>query len=308
MYYNLSEEQKIFLHISYSMLEEGYDVDQIMEFWNLKDESKIREICESITLSETIDTSNPDFLFLCEKGGILAFLAKLFGRGGKARLRKPPLVTKGGRPITSSGGRGVNPTKPPTGSGASSLPQKVKDKISGLSPKTKAGAATALGTGLIVGTGALLQQTGNLPGMPVNDEEKPGEDKPTTTLTPEQEAERKAEEEAAAEKARREAEAKAEAEKNKRSSGFQRLQTIQPDLYKNSPGFRVSRRAYRNIRANPVPSMYDHYEVIADYLIKEGHASDIEEADYVMRQLDEEFIQSIVESSCGSHKKKKRKK
>ena len=302
MYYNLSEEQKVFLHISYSMLEEGYDVDQIMEFWNLKDESKIREICESITLSETIDASNPDFLLLCEKGGIQAFLAKLFGR---FRLRKPPLVTKGGRPITSSAGRGVNPTKPPTGSGASSLPQKVKDKISGLSPKTKAGAATALGTGLIVGTGALLQQTGNLPGMPANDEEKPGEDKPTTTLTPEQEAQKKAEE---AEKAKREAEAKAEAEKNKRSSGFQRLQTIQPDLYKNSPGFRVSRRAYRNIRANPVPSMYDHYEVIADYLIKEGHASDIEEADYVMRQLDEEFIQSIVESSCGSHKKKKRKK
>jgi len=302
MYYNLSEEQKVFLHISYSMLEEGYDVDQIMEFWNLKDESKIREICESITLSETIDASNPDFLLLCEKGGIQAFLAKLFGR---FRLRKPPLVTKGGRPITSSAGRGVNPTKPPTGSGASSLPQKVKDKISGLSPKTKAGAATALGTGLIVGTGALLQQTGNLPGMPANDEEKPGEDKPTTTLTPEQEAQKKAEE---AEKAKREAEARAEAEKNKRSSGFQRLQTIQPDLYKNSPGFRVSRRAYRNIRANPVPSMYDHYEVIADYLIKEGHASDIEEADYVMRQLDEEFIQSIVESSCGSHKKKKRKK
>jgi hypothetical protein len=48
--------------------------------------------------------------------------------------------------------------------------------------------------------------------------------------------------------------------------------------------------------------------VIADYLIKEGHASDIKEADYVMNQLDEEFIQSIIESSCGSHKKKKKKK
>ena len=92
MHYNLSDEQKIFLHVSYSMLEEGYDVDQIMEFWNLDDESKITEICESITLSETIDTSNPDFLLICEKTGIQGFLMRLFGRGGRGVKVKPPVV------------------------------------------------------------------------------------------------------------------------------------------------------------------------------------------------------------------------
>ena len=72
------------------MLEEGYDVDQIMEFWNLDDESKALEIYESITLSETIDTSNPDFLLICEKVGIQNFLMRLFGRGGRGVKVKPP--------------------------------------------------------------------------------------------------------------------------------------------------------------------------------------------------------------------------
>jgi len=67
MYYNLSDEQKIYLHVSYSMLEEGYNVDQILEFWSLDDEDKVKEILESVTLSEEIDTTNPDFLLICER-------------------------------------------------------------------------------------------------------------------------------------------------------------------------------------------------------------------------------------------------
>ena len=49
----------------------------------------------------------------------------------------------------------------------------------------------------------------------------------------------------------------------------------------------VSLRTYRNIRA--------HYEVVADYLISEGHADTLEEAEYVMSQLSEEHINEIVE-------------
>ena len=317
MHYNLSEEQKTFLHISYSMLEEGYDVDQIMEFWNLNDESKVLEICESITLSETIDTSNPDFLLICEKGGMgmSGFLMRLFGRGGKVRLRKPPSATKGGKPITSGAtrpGTKVDPTKPP------SLIRKIKDKIpAAQKTKIKQGAAVAGAAGLVtLGTKVALDNK-LIPGIsdPSTDSKADTSDPEERAETPEEkksreqrEAEKAAADKAAADKAAADEAAKASSSSNNKSPGWWRLQNQPKDLYKNSPGYRVSLKAYKNIRANPTPSIYDHYEVIADYLIKEGHASDIKEADYVMKQLDEEFIQSIIESSCGSHKKKKKKK
>ena len=307
MHYNLSEEQKTFLHISYSMLEEGYDVDQIMEFWNLNDESKVLEICESITLSETIDTGNPDFLLICEKGGMSGFLMRLFGRGGKVRLRKPPSTTKGGRPITSGAtrpGAKVDPTKPP------SLIRKIKDKIpAAQKTKIKQGAAVAGAAGLVtLGTKIALDNK-LIPGVsdPSTDSKVDTSDPEEKVETPEEkksreqrEAEKAAAEKAAADKAAADKAEKAKnSSSNNKSYGWWRLQNqAGKDLYKNSPGYRVSLKAYKNIRANPTPSIYAHYEVIADYLIKEGHASDIYEADYVMRQLDEDFVQTIIESYC----------
>ena len=67
MYYNLSEEQKIFLHISYSLLEEGYGVEEVIEFWKLNDEENSKNILESLSLTETIDLSNEDLQIICEK-------------------------------------------------------------------------------------------------------------------------------------------------------------------------------------------------------------------------------------------------
>ena len=58
--YNLSEKNHIFLHITYSMLEEGYDIDEILGMWVLADEEKIGELMESLTLTEEIDMSNQD--------------------------------------------------------------------------------------------------------------------------------------------------------------------------------------------------------------------------------------------------------
>ena len=43
------------------------------------------------------------------------------------------------------------------------------------------------------------------------------------------------------------------------------------------------------------PSVEEAYEVVLDYLLSEGHADTLEEANYVMMQLDAEYIQSIVE-------------
>ena len=309
MYYNLSDEQKIFLHVSYSMLEEGYDVDQILEFWSLDDEDKVKEIFESVTLSEEIDTSNPDFLLICERSvpGLGGFISRLFGRGLKVKPPrvKTPTSTASGRPITSSS------TRPSTGATVTKgsnqgagLKDKVTTTLRNNKGKIIGGAAAG---GAVLGGAALLNNIlppepgdgndaprpqpedkdcrgpggcadgkgqdpalGSQPDTPAADKEKPGDgdkkgDDPKET-------------------------------KPKSSYGWWMLHRQQPDLYKRSPGYKVSRDAYRNIRANPRPSIYDNFDLIADYLINEGHASTIEEAEYVMNQLDEEFIQSIIEN------------
>ena len=305
MHYNLSEEQKLFLHISYSMLEEGYDVDQIMEFWNLKDESKIKEICESITLSETIDTSNPDFLLICEKINIKDFLARLFGRFGKARLRKPPTQTKGGRPITQSGQKPPQPAnKPPTGSSVTgakpTLTQRVKDAIpSKIKSRIKKGGAVAAGAGLITLGGKFAIDNNIIPGAP---ESKPTEDPSTTetdTDTSSTDSSNPGTDTNDKPDGDKDKPTNTSLERKQRNYAWASINNRPANFYRNDPAYYHTKSKYRNIRGNPVPPQFarDHYEVIADYLIAEGHASDIEEADYVMRQLDEEFIQSIIENN-----------
>ena len=304
MHYNLSEEQKLFLHISYSMLEEGYDVDQIMEFWNLKDESKIKEICESITLSETIDTSNPDFLLICEKINIKDFLARLFGRFGKARLRKPPTQTKGGRPITQSGQKPPQPAnKPPTGSSVTgakpTLTQRVKDAIpSKIKSRIKKGGAVAAGAGLITLGGKLAMDNNIIPGAP---ESKPTEDPSTTDSNPNPNPNEDPDKKPPSPTNGNSSDdpTNTSLERKQRNYAWASINNRPANFYRNDPAYYHTKSKYRNIRGNPVPPQFarDHYEVIADYLIAEGHASDIEEADYVMRQLDEEFIRSIIENN-----------
>ena len=58
--YNLSEDKHIFLHVTYSMLEEGYDIDEILGMWVLADEEELSELMESLTLTEEIDLGNQD--------------------------------------------------------------------------------------------------------------------------------------------------------------------------------------------------------------------------------------------------------
>jgi hypothetical protein len=43
------------------------------------------------------------------------------------------------------------------------------------------------------------------------------------------------------------------------------------------------------------------YDVVLDYLLSEGHVDTVEEAHYVMMQMDAEYIQSIVEG-VGTYK------
>ena len=325
MYYNLSDEQKIYLHVSYSMLEEGYNVDQILEFWSLDDEDKVKEILESVTLSEEIDTTNPDFLLICERDllGISQFVQKLF-RGMSGKVRPPkvktPTQTAGGRPITSSSTRPSSTSRSRvTSDGARSSSDatrtSVRDRLKNLPPSVKRGGAIAAGAGGITALGKYLMDRGMIPAEsdtttttttttpPKVDSNTDMEGNPTGCKGPGGCPDGRGQDPSLGQsttgddKDKKDTTPAADPKdtKPKSSYGWWMLHRQQPDLYKRSPGYRVSRDAYRNIRANPRPSIYDNFDLIADYLINEGHASTIEEAEYVMQQLDNDFIQSIIE-------------
>ena len=65
MYYNLTEDQKIFLETSYSMLKEGYTHDEIFEFWSSENEEQIEFVLESLEYVD-IDRKDPELADLME--------------------------------------------------------------------------------------------------------------------------------------------------------------------------------------------------------------------------------------------------
>ena len=71
MYYNLTEDQKIFLETSYSMLKEGYTHDEIFEFWSSEDEEQIEFVLESLEYVD-IDRKDPELADLMENWMIKA--------------------------------------------------------------------------------------------------------------------------------------------------------------------------------------------------------------------------------------------
>ena len=50
-----------------------------------------------------------------------------------------------------------------------------------------------------------------------------------------------------------------------------------------------------------IKSSYEPYDLVLDYVISEGHASTLEEAHYVMMQMDADTIQGIVEMKGGPY-------
>ena len=53
---------------------------------------------------------------------------------------------------------------------------------------------------------------------------------------------------------------------------------------------------YNLPRVQRIGATMEAYDVVLDYLLSEGHAETVEEAHYVMMQLDSEYVQSIVEA------------
>jgi hypothetical protein len=69
MYYNLTEDQKVFLETSYSMLKEGYTHDEIIQFWSSEDEEQIEFVLESLEYVD-IDRKDPELADLMENWAI----------------------------------------------------------------------------------------------------------------------------------------------------------------------------------------------------------------------------------------------
>ena len=59
MYYNLTEDQKIFLETSYSMIKAGYTLEEVEEFWSSEDEDNVKNILESVDYVD-IDRKDAD--------------------------------------------------------------------------------------------------------------------------------------------------------------------------------------------------------------------------------------------------------
>ena len=88
-----------------------------------------------------------------------------------------------------------------------------------------------------------------------------------------------------------------QATKNK-DSGYNKM-----DFIKDFPG---SQTAKKFNKGQPIPGFsykknlknsYEPYDLVLDYVLSEGHADNIEEAHYVMMQMDAETIQDIVEKT-----------
>jgi len=73
--------------------------------------------------------------------------------------------------------------------------------------------------------------------------------------------------------------------KPKRDYGWWKKTMPKMPGYSAEPGL----SAYRNVRAN------EAYQIVLDYLISEGHADTVKEAEYVMNQMDFDHICDIVE-------------
>ena len=90
-----------------------------------------------------------------------------------------------------------------------------------------------------------------------------------------------------------------QATKNK-DSGYTKM-----DFIKDFPSSQTAKKFNKGERIpgfsykNNLKNSYEPYDLVLDYVLSEGHADNIEEAHYVMMQMDEETIQTITEIKKG---------
>ena len=172
-----TEQYFTFLHITESMIAQGYDAEFIKEFWDWEDVKQV-EFVNSLDLTE--DIFIPDEEFLTESNDLSEnfrkFIDRLFKRITKKKV-PTPTQTSSGRPITSSGTGtkgNANVTSsgtPITGSSSVTPPKqtpKLADKVKTVlnNPKVRTAGLTAAGAGLVTLGGKLALDNNIIPGIP----------------------------------------------------------------------------------------------------------------------------------------------
>ena len=176
----LTVEEFAVLHITESMMVQGYDMKSIENFWMSDDEEMIDRVMNSLELIEEIFV--PDNEFLTEKvkvPGISRWIddllkkLKIKGRTPKTNAGKteatPPKTTAGGQPITSNtSGTGSSKVTTSKTNQTSQATTTLKDKVvkvlkKPVVKKTGIGAALTGGTVLV---GDQLTKNNIIPSIP----------------------------------------------------------------------------------------------------------------------------------------------
>ena len=180
MYYNYTDEQKHFLSITDAMLKDDFSVEEIVEFWQSEDQDQVDGILGSLTLTESVDYSNPDLAVVCERFG-LGWISK-----GIRRLTQGlrGINPKTGNPrITGSKGPGkVKQATDKVKQGAGAVVDKTKQTINKLPPGAKGGLAVAGTAAALIGAKDIIDGAKDLVGGG-NNNEKPEEKKKGPTLS-----------------------------------------------------------------------------------------------------------------------------
>jgi len=310
--------QNELLAFSYTMLKKGYDVEGIMEFLSVCDDEDIDFILEDadILTEDVVDEmSDEDVNYYGEQ---LEIIAERFGGLGAAALRRMPpsmlrrlaasnekiakLIRKLGllddgakqtikvKPQTRPGTIKPKPkTKPDSGSGSGTTKQ---PSGSGTTKPTKPGLGQTLknnkgklatGAAITTGIGAALFSdkikdvvTG---GNGSTSTDTASADTTTTTTTTDST-------DKGDEDKKPPTPPKPETGKTPWWLGPQGNQT----KLGRRPRYDVALQSYRN----PSQSLRNGFEMVADYLISEGHADTIEEARYVINQMEVDDITEIL--------------
>ena len=172
MYYNYTDEQKHFLSITDAMLKDDFSVEEIVEFWQSEDQDQIDGIMGSLTLTESVDYSNPDLAVVCERFG-LGWISK-----GIRRLTQGlrGINPKTGNPrITGSKGPGkVKQATDKVKTTVKKGTDKVKAGFNKLPPGAKGGLAVAGGSLALIGAKDVIDAaTDAMSGDGKKEKEKP---------------------------------------------------------------------------------------------------------------------------------------
>ena len=308
--------QNELLAFSYTMLKKGYDVEGIMEFLSVCDDEDIDFILEDadILTEDVVDEmSDEDVNYYGEQLEIIA--EKVGGLGAAVLRRMPPsmlrrlaasnkniekLIRKLGllddgakqtikvkptnqpgvikpkpktKPDSGSGSGTTNPTKPTSGSGTTkpTKPRLTKGKLATgaaitagvgaalLSPKIKDIVTGGNGNGETVADNpAGSDPAGTDPGSKNGDEDK----KPPVVTKPKPDG----------------------------KTPWWLGPGGDTTKLGRRPRYDVALQSYRN----PSQPLRNGFEMVADYLISEGHADTVEEARYVINQMEVDDITEIL--------------